>query len=282
MSVRDLSLKLLYRAGLLDRLARKSLARGRFVLMFHGVSSTKRPDLQVSAQPYLDVDDLARILGWLQSRCHLLDAEALLSGSTAGVLLTFDDGYANNHAQALPLLVERSAPAVFFVATQHVAEPRNWLPSIRQEVGEIWSSHDQVPDAIARDLFDGLSVEQLQECAGGEGLEIGCHTMTHPLLTALDEPSLQRELVESRQQLESWIERPVRLFAYPTGEYDRRVLEATRLAGYQAAFAESTRDLSPYRHFEIPRIGFYSSEPWYMAAKLSGLFSRPLPVGSQS
>lgn len=275
------AIRLAYRAGLTDGMARRRLRAGSYALMFHGVSSAKRSDLPASVQPYLDRSGFSRILKWLVDRAALLTADEFLSRSRPGVLLTFDDGYANNHTQALPLLIQYQAPAVLFVTTQHVSEPKNWLPSIRHEATKVWPSEDRVPDDVARDLFDGLAVSQLRECAATEGLEIGSHTRSHPLLTALDDGDLEQELVGSRQELQDWTGESVRLFAYPTGVYDQRVAAATRVAGYRAAFADKAREKTPDPDFEIPRVGIYSSDPWYLAAKLSGLHRRPLPVRSQ-
>jgi hypothetical protein len=67
----------------------------------------------------------------------------------------------------------------------------------------------------------------------------------------------------------------VDLFAYPTGDYDSRVIAAVKRAGYRAAFAcDSKRLGDPI--YEIPRIGIYSADRDYLAVKFSGLHRRGL------
>ena len=46
------------------------------------------------------------IVGWLARRFRILTPQEYLEGRTAGLLLTFDDGFANNWSNALPVLEE--------------------------------------------------------------------------------------------------------------------------------------------------------------------------------
>lgn len=273
--------RLAWSSGLTRLLCSRAASRGRFVLMFHGVSPRRRTEVPQSLQPFLDGRDLGAVLRWLKTDFTLLTPDEFLSGKLPGVLLTFDDGYRNNHDTALPLLQEHSAPAVFFVTTQHVADPHDWLPAIREELeGAGWSEGD-VAEELARDLFDGMDIERLARCASTPGIEIGSHTLGHPLLTQLGDEALATEVRESRLKLEEWTGTPVRQFAYPTGDYDLRVARAVEAAGYVSAFVENVRDVDTPGRYAIPRIGLYQAEPWYLAAKLSGLFRPPIPLGIQ-
>jgi len=65
------------------------------------------------------------------------------------------------------------------------------------------------------------------------GLEIVSHTLTHPLLTKVQDDRLSRELRESRARLESMLGHPVDQFCYPHGAYSARVREAVASAGYR-------------------------------------------------
>ena len=65
-------------------------------------------------------------------------------------------------------------------------------------------------------------------------------------------------------------------FAYPSGDYDLKVINAVEKTGYKLAFGiDKIKNLGRTK-FEIPRIGIYSSEIPYLAAKLSGLYSGPI------
>ncbi|HWQ34824.1 MAG TPA: polysaccharide deacetylase family protein [Blastocatellia bacterium] len=64
---------------------------------------------------------------------------------------------------------------------------------------------------------------------------IESHTVTHPILTEVDDERLDRELSDSRAQLETELRRSRRSFCYPNGDYDKRVRGAVRRAGYRCA-----------------------------------------------
>ncbi|GAB3370239.1 polysaccharide deacetylase family protein [Massilia agri] len=72
------------------------------------------------------------------------------------------------------------------------------------------------------------------------GIEIGAHTVSHPILTSLDDESARHEIVAGKEQLEAVLGKPVRLFAYPNGkagkDFDARHVAMARDAGFMAAF----------------------------------------------
>jgi peptidoglycan/xylan/chitin deacetylase (PgdA/CDA1 family) len=82
--------------------------------------------------------------------------------------------------------------------------------------------------------YGPVSWEQLLEMERS-GVEIGSHTVTHPILPNADNEQLQRELTDSRSRLESMLGHPVTLFCYPNGSYDARTREAVAQAGYKCA-----------------------------------------------
>ena len=67
------------------------------------------------------------------------------------------------------------------------------------------------------------------------GVEIGSHTVTHPILPNVDDEELRWELSTSRSRLETVLNRPVPLFCYPNGNHDSRTRQAVADAGYTCA-----------------------------------------------
>ena len=245
--------------------------RGVFVLELHGIARRRYEEVPAAIQPSFTAADLERTLAWLARRFAFLTPDQALAAGARGVLLTFDDGFANNVDQALPLLEKFGAPAIFFVTLQHVEDPEAWLPSIRRGLPEGFRSW---PREVARDLFQGMSPEQLRICARHPLVTLGSHTMSHPRLSSCTREDLCREVQGSRQRLQELSGTAVDFFAYPYGDYDRRVAEAVREAAYRAAFVEDPRRLG-LPELEIPRVGLYSSDAAYLALKLSGLHRRP-------
>jgi peptidoglycan/xylan/chitin deacetylase (PgdA/CDA1 family) len=255
-------------------LARALMVRdGRFVVALHGVIGTRPADVPRHVQPSMSTDELRAVLAWLRKRFDFLTPEAFFAGNKRGVLLTFDDGLASNYTNALPLLTEFDAPAVFFVAMQHILDPRDWLAANREFALRHWPTLDAVPDAIAADFYDGMTEAQLIEASQHPLITIGAHTVSHPHLPTCSDDHLREELVASKQMLEERIGRDVGLFAYPYADYDRRCAEAVRAAGYRAGFAVDPLPVG-LPLFEIPRVEVYWSDAAYLDVKFSGVFRR--------
>ncbi|MAT52321.1 MAG: hypothetical protein CMK32_14180 [Porticoccaceae bacterium] len=78
--------------------------------------------------------------------------------------------------------------------------------------GHIASISDVLPD----DLM--MTDEQLKAlCA--QGVEVGAHTVTHPVLTTVSLETARDEIMASKTRLESITGSPVTHFAYPNGHY---------------------------------------------------------------
>ncbi|WP_229491437.1 polysaccharide deacetylase family protein [Massilia sp. HP4] len=94
------------------------------------------------------------------------------------------------------------------------------------------------------------------------GIEIGAHTVSHPILTSLDDQAARFEISEGKKQLEAMLGKQVRLFAYPNGkvgkDYDARHVEMVREAGFTAAFTTAIGAVTRGKdRFQLPR-----SRPW--------------------
>jgi len=94
-----------------------------------------------------------------------------------------------------------------------------------------------------------LTWEQAVEMSNN-GVEIGAHTVTHPLLSYEDAASVARELEESKRAIEQKLGKPVRAFAYPNGDWSESVRDQVAQSGYRCAFttrpAWTDRSENPY------------------------------------
>jgi peptidoglycan/xylan/chitin deacetylase (PgdA/CDA1 family) len=71
---------------------------------------------------------------------------------------------------------------------------------------------------------------------GRAGMQIGCHTITHPCLTRVkNDESLHREILGARTLIEERVGVPVTTFAYPFGQYNERVAAMVKEAGFTSA-----------------------------------------------
>ena len=69
----------------------------------------------------------------------------------------------------------------------------------------------------ARPTHRPLLREELAQLAEADLIEIGAHTVTHPLLSALSAEAQRVEITQSKTWLEAVLGRPVRCFSYPYG-----------------------------------------------------------------
>lgn len=95
-----------------------------------------------------------------------------------------------------------------------------------------------------------------------EGMRIGCHTDTHPILTRVTDEVVRKEITRSRSRLEDIIQVPVRYFAYPNGvpgdDYCGRHVEIVKGLGFKAAFSTAWGAARPSSDlFQLPRF-----TPW--------------------
>ncbi len=107
-------------------------------------------------------------------------------------------------------------------------------------------------------MMTSAQVKQLHNA----GMEIGAHTVTHPILVSIDDATARAEIEEGKTKLEAIIGAPVRLFAYPNGKPGKDYLSVhvkmVKEAGFEAAVstawgaAQINNDL-----FQLPRF-----TPW--------------------
>lgn len=168
------------------------------------------------------------------------------------VVLTFDDGYADNLANAVPVLRELGFTASFFPVLDLQRRFNDW---------------DTAPELRA----PLLTVDEMHALEDA-GMELGSHTLTHPRLTRAGASQLADELARSREVLGTVAARPLPVLAYPYGDVDDRVKRAAREAGYEAALAVNSGPLDMRADpFEIrrQRVGNGSSDG-YLRLILSG------------
>lgn len=122
------------------------------------------------------------------------------------VVLTFDDGWASQFANALPVLRRYGYSATFFIYTAPIGRDPGFMT---------WDEVRALRDA---------------------GMEIGGHTRTHQHLPQMrDTAELRDEIAGGREVLEGELRAPVTAFAYPFGEWTSREEQVVREAGFRSA-----------------------------------------------
>jgi peptidoglycan/xylan/chitin deacetylase (PgdA/CDA1 family) len=140
------------------------------------------------------------------------------------VAVTIDDGYKSAIVYAAPVLKKYGFPWTFFVYPSFIT--RN-----ESKGAASW------PDLV-----------ELQK----EGVDIECHSMTHPLLTKVGHKSpaeydawLTTETVNPKAIIEKELGKNVKYFAYPYGAYNKQVEAKAIAAGYEAIFTVANNPIHP-------------------------------------
>jgi peptidoglycan/xylan/chitin deacetylase (PgdA/CDA1 family) len=141
-------------------------------------------------------------------------------------------------------------------------------------VGERQALVEQLAEKMGSTLPKNLMMSPAQiRRLHDAGMEIGGHTVNHPILASLDEDQARAEIVDGKRRLEDIIAAPVSLFAYPNGkpgvDYGPRDVELVKKAGFAAAVstiggvAGRSSDI-----FQLPRFGPWDRNPRRLAARL--------------
>ena len=197
----------------------QQLISGTLILMYHAIGQSDAP-----AGPFvMPADRFAKQMSWLKrmgrqpiTLAQFLECQREKRLPPArSVVITFDDGYADNYTYAFPILRQYGIPATIFLVTKFVGLVNKW-------------DHDG--QLQGRPL---MSWPQIQEMAG-QNIDFGAHSSAHPALTAISLLQAESEITGSRKLLEGELGVPVTLFAYPYGEYNPSIQTLVQDAGFMA------------------------------------------------
>jgi peptidoglycan/xylan/chitin deacetylase (PgdA/CDA1 family) len=107
------------------------------------------------------------------------------------------------------------------------------------------------------------------------GLGVGCHTMTHPILTRISESECEYEIQGSLDVLEAKLNSRVCHFAYPNGtaeDYSPAVRNLVRSAGFRSACTtENGTNRLSQNLWELNRIDGNCGSVWELAQSMTGV-----------
>jgi peptidoglycan/xylan/chitin deacetylase (PgdA/CDA1 family) len=209
------------------------------ILMYHEIASRHDTASRLAVPP----DSFAAQLEHLHEAGFTALTVSGLASALAGdpvrlperpVVITFDDGFADFHREALPLLCRYGFAATVFVTT-------GWID-------------DAGPYAAGRRPGRMLCWNQIREAATA-GVEIGAHSHRHPQLDQIPPSRLRDELTTSKSLLEDGLGVAVPNLAYPFGYSNARVRQVAREIGYEHACAVGNVIAGPGEDpFALPRL----------------------------
>lgn len=184
------------------------------ILMYHyirsGVPVTEELSYNLSVSPEVLDQQLSFLASNGYQTISLNDLYDSLENAIPlppkSVILTFDDGYRDFYTSAFPLLKKYNLRAVVFYIVGYFNYPGYMTWNMLAEI------HNS-----------GL-------------VDIESHTLGHPMLTKIDYIEAKREVVDSKKILEQKLNKKVKYFAYPYGDYDQGVVNLVKEVGYNLAF----------------------------------------------
>jgi peptidoglycan/xylan/chitin deacetylase (PgdA/CDA1 family) len=300
------------------------------ILMYHRVTKLTNDPYLLAVTPQHFSEHLA-VIRAQGNPCRLQElVHSLEEGKTPrrAVVVTFDDGYADNLHQAKPLLEQHQVPATFFLTSGQVGQPREFwwdeldrlflqsgvLPpvlrlslngTVREWHLEEASTYTQeeyqrnrtwhverpeipgarhrvfralfdllygLPSAQRRAILDDLmtwaaalpiarpshrtvTAEEAIRLGQGNFVEIGAHTLTHPVLASVSRDDQWEEIHQSKTSLETMLGHQVLSFAYPHGSSTQDAVRYVREAGFLSACSSDPEVIfhRPDR-FHLPRL----------------------------
>ncbi len=191
------------------------------ILMYHQIDvppprGTPLRGLVVAPGAFARQMRLLKALGY--QGLSMRELEPYLKGERQGrvVGITFDDGYQNTLHNALPVLRKYGFSATCYAVSSMIGAMNSW------------------------DLNIGVAQKPLMTCKDwrawlGAGMDVGSHTCTHADLNAIDMGEAERQIADSKRELEKQLGCEVRHFCYPYGRFNAIHRRMVGDAGYITA-----------------------------------------------
>lgn len=212
--------------------------------------------------------------------------------------ITFDDGH-HSFEKAFEILKEKKIPSTLFISIDKILNKKNfWFQDIdylKEKLNDKFNHEfnnfflikkknksfklydylkfyriekiDQFINLLIKKyninvpLFN-ISLEKLNELSKENLLELGAHTVNHPILLNEENEKSELEIGKSIVNLSNFLNKQIISFAYPNGikklDYDNREKNILKKYGIKYAFTMNLNNFNIDKHdlLEIPRISF--------------------------
>lgn len=271
----------------------KTENRHLLVFYFHGLfESDKQKDLNlVYPQNNMTVNQFVDFIDYFL--CHnykfILPDDLIkgLENDQPYAMITFDDGYFNN-LLAIEILNKYKIPAVFFISTINIVENKSyWCDIIYKYRTKQGNSREKIESEIRSlkrfkytfiddyilknfgmesfipwsDISRPFNEGEIKELTMNPYVSFGNHTHNHSILINYTKEEMKEELsVSNKILLELTNSLPIAI-AFPNGNFNQTVLEATEEIGFRYAFTtEAHPNLFPIQNDKFTTLNRYMTD----------------------
>ncbi len=187
---------------------------GTRILMYHSIDGVPEDHRLAIRVPTANFENQLEELikrGYLTYTVSEFIENKAAKRNGGSIVITFDDAYKDNLLAAARLR-KYNMKATFFVTTSY----------INGSVKKYWAGGTH---RIYMNWDDIMSLVEM-------GFEIGSHLVHHTDLTALDDDDIKFEFEKSHSLISERIKKDVKVFSYPYGKVNTKVMALALEAGY--------------------------------------------------
>jgi peptidoglycan/xylan/chitin deacetylase (PgdA/CDA1 family) len=239
----------IYKSGLLRRLAftainlsgipwmmRNTLQRRRAtIILYHEIGPELFVEQVQALKRRYTVIPLRSLVDFLEGKGEL---------PSRALVITFDDGHANNYL-LFAKVRELAVPVSVFLCSGIVGTRRKyWWSAVptKEEIHrlQLMTNRDRLATLRSKYGFDELAEEgpraalseaEVKEMIGA--VDFQSHTRMHPILTSCEDEEVEAEVSGSKRELKDRFGIDAIALAYPDGYYGDREMGILREAGYR-------------------------------------------------
>ena len=202
------------------------------VLMYHDIIKEDN-DYGVNIKLFYKQMLLMKKMGYESINLNQIESVS----SNKKFVITFDDGYENVYAYAMPILKKLNFTATCFFVSNFINKSNDWDKTFKYYVKKKIMTYGQIK-SWAQNNF-----------------EIGSHSFDHKNLNTLNDNEIIKQLNESKLFIKKNFGRNVESFSYPYGKYNKEIsLLVKKYYKFAVTTKRSRFDKSKFSLLEIPRI----------------------------
>ena len=288
---------ILYYSGLIAVLRFLQRHRGTIkILVYHRVN-----DSLEGSSPILTVAQFKKHMAYLKKHYTTIGlrsaAEHITNKTKLGadaVSVTFDDGYKDVINTVLPIMKQYNIPLTIFLSSGLMGDTQLlWTDALyfyfkdkdsKSEFEKYRENLKHVDNAERLRLLKEIPMrakaglmmnwEDVKQLNNENLVEIGAHSVHHPVLTRVAIEEASKEIRESKKDIEEIIGRPVYGFSYPAGKYNEAIKRCVTECGFEYACTVNGRFVTNDSEvYSLGRINIDNCPVFVFAAELCGILN---------